>query len=169
LRRRETSPVVADLKVRGLLREAAKLPKPARGPAELLVLCEGGALGGGLSVALDVQPDEVVGALCALIGGSAPRLRILDVRKKPFELLIQWEGQEERWDVPDLPALVHNLNDLLRDDDSAQAVALLGEWQDALQLWCLPKTQLLELLGKPYFAPQNEADLESLARRAAGG
>ncbi|HEX4622177.1 MAG TPA: hypothetical protein VH208_11470 [Myxococcaceae bacterium] len=153
----------AELKRRGLIRPGAQRPKPARGPAELLVLCEAGVLLGGLSVALDVQPDEAVGALCALIGGEAPRLRILDVRKKPFELLIQWEGQEERWEVPDVPALVHNLNDLLRDDDSARALAVLGEWQDALQLWGIPKPALRELLGKRYFQPLNERDLESLA------
>jgi hypothetical protein len=154
----------AELKRRGLIRPGAKRPKPARGPAELLVLCEAGVLLGGLSVALDVQPDEVVGALSALIGGAAPRLRILDVRTKPFELLIQWEGQQERWEVPDVPALVHNLNDLLRDDDSAQAVAVLGEWQDAIQLWGVPKPVLRELLGKRYFQPLNERDLETLAR-----
>jgi hypothetical protein len=156
--------LLAELQKRGLIRAGAKVPKSARGPAELLVLCDAGVLAGGLSVALDVQPDEVAGALCASIGGPAPRLKILDVRKKPFELLIQWEGQEESWDVPDVSALAHNLNDLLREEDAAKAVAVLGEWQDALQLWCVPKSELKELLGRPYFSPLNDADLESLAR-----
>lgn len=130
----------------------------------MLVLCDEGALEGGLSVALDVQPDEAVGALCAAMGGSAARLRVLDVRADPFALLIRHENLEESWDVPDVPALVHNLNDLFRLDPRAKAVAVLGEWKDALQLLCVSKSLLPELLASGLFRPRNEDDLRALLK-----
>lgn len=129
----------------------------------VLALCEQGALEGGLSVALDVRPDELIGPLCATVGGGAMRLRVLDVREgPPMELRIGWDGLEEPWELEDLYALVHNLNDLLRDDKASRAVAVLGEWQDALQLWCVPKKGLSRLLRQDFFAPRNRHQLEGL-------
>jgi hypothetical protein len=132
---------------------------------QLIQLCERGALEGGLSIALDVRPDEAIGALCAAIGGSARRLRVVDVRERPVsELRVRLGELEEGWEVEDLQALVHNLNDLFRADPRARAVAVLGEWEDALQLWCVPKNKLGALLRADYFAPRNRDQLASIAR-----
>ena len=133
---------------------------------EILQLCHRGALKGGLSVALDVRADELIGPLCQAVGGSARRLRIVDVRDHPvMELRIQYGELEEPWEVEDLYALVNNLNDLLRDDRKAAAVAILGEWEDMLQLWCVPKDALGRLLREDSFAPRNRHQLEGLTGR----
>ncbi len=139
-----------------------------RGPPpphlQMLVWCDKGALEGGLTVALDVRADELIGPLCAAVGGGAMRLRVLDVREgPPMELRIGWGELEEPWEIEDLYGLVQNLNDLLRDDKTARAVAILGEWQDALQLWCVPKRGLARLLRQDFFAPRNRHQLEGLA------
>ncbi len=134
-----------------------------RPDAALLRICEAGGLEGGLSVALDVRPDELMGALCAAIGGGARAVRVADVREAPrFELVISYAGRDERWEVEDAAALAHNLNDLLREDAGARVVAVLGEWEDSLQLWCVPKAKLKQLRGAPYFRPQNAAALWTL-------
>jgi hypothetical protein len=149
---------VEELKQLGLVRPGSK---PAK---SLLQMCEQGALEGGLSIALDVQPDEAVGALCSTVGGQASGLRVIDVRKEPFALMIRWGDLEESWDVRDVHALVHNLNDLFSGDAQAKAIAVLGEWEEALQLWCVPKPALKRLFGLREFQPSNEGDL----RRAEG-
>jgi hypothetical protein len=146
------------LKQLRLLRSGAKPSK------SLLQLCHQGALEGGLSVALDVLPDEAVGALCSTVGGQASELRVTDVRKEPFALMIRSGSLEESWDVPDVTSLVHNVNDLFSADEKAKAIAVLGEWEDALQLWCVPKPDLGALFALREFQPRNEDDL----RRAAG-
>ena len=137
-------------------------PEPGRGPPHLalLQLCNQRALDGGLTVALDVRPDELIGPLCTAVGGTARKLRVLDVRERPsFELRIAYGDLEEPWEVEDLYALVHNLNDLLKDDRTARAIAVLGEWEDALQLWCVKKEWLPRLFRRDYFAPRNRAEL----------
>jgi hypothetical protein len=156
--------LVTRLRREGWLREDFVEGEPSRKEgrpeAELLRLCEAGALEGGLSVALDVRPDELVGALCAAIGGSARTVRVADVRERPtFTLVIAYGGVEEKWEVEDARALAHNLNDLLRDDPAARAVAVLGEWEDALQLWCVPRAGLAKLRGAAFFRPENSEDL----------
>jgi hypothetical protein len=153
----------------GLLKAGAKSvtgAPAAAGPSahELLRLCDGGALDGGLSVALDVRPDEAFGPLCAAIGGRAHDIRVVDVRDRPrWEILIRLGGLEARWEVEDVAALAHHLNVLLEDDLVARAVAILGDWGDALQLWCVPKPKLSALLRADYFAPRNRNQLEALA------
>src|ERR1700731_1918858 len=99
------TPLVNDLRRLKLWRADAEAKPKGRGPGVLLSLCEQGALEGGLSVALDVRPDEAFGALCAAGGGSARGLRVVDVRVEPYEVLVALEGMQEAWDVPDLPAL----------------------------------------------------------------
>lgn len=138
--------------------------KGARPENVLPLLCELGALQGGLSVALDVRPDEAIGALCLAIGGGAKGLRVEDVRDRPEpELLVRFgAGTTERWSVPDVRALVHNLNDLFREDPAARVVADLGDRDDAQQLWCVGKHLLPGLLKERFFAPQNERQLRAL-------
>lgn len=126
----------------------------------LLRLCHAGYLVGGLSVALDVRPDELMGSLLHQMGGSAPKLKVLDVREKPaLTLTIFHQGGEERWELEDLATLVHNLNDLFRADPAVKRVAVLGEWDDALQLWCIPRQALAALRQDGAFRPWNDAAL----------
>jgi hypothetical protein len=146
--------------------EAARALLPARDRPEvsLLRLCEAGQLVGGLSVALGVRPDELVGPLTLAMGGAARRLRIVDVRdgvrERPVLQLEVLAGDvAEKWEVEDLYALVHNLNDLYRDAADVARVAVLGEWEDALQLWCVPRAALTRLLREPFFQPQNRRAL----------
>lgn len=124
----------------------------------LLKLCHAGRLVGGLSVSWQVTPDEAIGALAHLKGGLASKLRVIDVRgKTPMQLEVRFElppdvlreGPRvvtEKWDVEDVPGLVHNLNDLYRDVRDVKLLVVLGEWEDMLQLWALPRPTLRELL-----------------------
>jgi hypothetical protein len=117
-------------------------------------------------VALGVRPDELVGPLTLAMGGAARRLKVVDVRERPaLELHIQAGELSERWEVEDVPALVHNLNSLYQPEPQVRAVAVLGEWEDALQLWCLDKQVLPRLWRLPFFAPLNRADLAPRAER----
>lgn len=132
----------------------------------LLRLCDAGALVGGLAVGYGVRPDELVGPLTAAMGGAARRFKVVDVRERPvLELHILAGDITERWEVEDIPALVHNLNDLYREAADTRAVALLGEWNDALQLLCVDKRALPRLLRQSYFAPVNQRDLTRLLER----
>ncbi len=127
----------------GLLRGPA--PLPSANPT-LLSLCAGGVLQGGVSVDLDVRPDELLGPLCQRLGGEALKLRILEVRTSPAELWVLRDKKESRWPVPDVPSLVRALNRAYRRVPTVRAIALLGEWEDAWQLWCLEKDRLPALL-----------------------
>jgi hypothetical protein len=154
----------------GLLRRDPSLSDKEAGldagpaPAALLRLCEAGLLEGGLSVASGVRPDELFGPLCGLVGGRAREVKVADVRDRPvFELVIHFQGRDERWELEGVEGLVHNLNDLLKDDPSARAVAVLGEWQDALQLWCVEKKLLPRLWKERFFAPRNASQLRELS------
>ena len=40
--------------------------------------------------------------------------------------------------------------------------AVLGEWEDSLQLWCIPKRALSSLLRAPFFEAENRARLSAL-------
>src|SRR4051812_17099160 len=107
---------------------------------DLRALCDAGALVGGVGIALDLRPDELIGPLCARLGGRASKLKVLDVReeRRGLELTIFFEGATERWDAEDPRALVAWLNDFFRKEPKVKAVAVLGEWEDMLQLWCVP-------------------------------
>jgi hypothetical protein len=139
------------------------LPAGESPEVSLLRLCEAGLLEGGLSVALGVRPDELVGPLTLAMGGAARRFKVVDVRERPtLELHVLAGELTERWEVEDLSALVHNLNDLYREAQDVRAVAVLGEWADALQLLCVDKKSLPRLLRQPFFAPVNVRDLTRL-------
>lgn len=114
-------------------------------------------------MALDVTPDELVGPLCHALGGKATRLKVTDVRgKQPWELSVSYEGAEERWELEGNTALVDHLNDLFRSEPRVRVCAVLGEWEDMLQLWCVEKKKLGALLEKKFFLPRNRAQLASL-------
>ncbi len=129
----------------------------------LLRLCDAGLLHGGLSVSLGVRPDELVGPLTQAMGGAARGFKLVDVRERnTLELHVLVGDSTERWEVEDLSALVHNLNDLYRDALEVRAVAILGEWSDALQLLCVEKRSLPRLLRQPFFIPVNAQSLRRL-------
>jgi hypothetical protein len=52
----------------------------------------------------------------------------------------------EQWELEDVEGLVHNLNDLLREVQGVKALVVLGEWEDMLQLWTLPRPVLRTVL-----------------------
>jgi hypothetical protein len=145
-------------------RSAGELLHPAEPPhVSLLRLADAGLLEGGLTVSFGVRPEELVGPLTLAMGGAARRFKLLDVRERPRpELHILAGDVSERWEVEDLPALVHNLNDLYREAPDVRAIALLGEWNDALQLLCVDKRALARLLRERSFAPLNREALERL-------
>lgn len=148
---------VQRLQALGVLAPAESLPA---GRPTLRQLCAEGALDGGLSVALDVRPDELVGFLCQRI--EARNLRIREVRNEPPELWVQLGKKEERWGVPDLEALVSELNRAYRSAPSVRAIARLGETDAAHQLWCIPKAALRALLAEGLLEAENAIELSAL-------
>jgi hypothetical protein len=146
-------------------RAADPLQSPAALPhLVLLRLCDAGALVGSLTVELDVRPDELLGPLCAALGGSGPSVRAVDVVDgPPLKLFIHYRDHEEGWELEDLYPFVMNLNDLLKEDRQARVAAILGEWEDALQLWCVEKQRLRWLLQQPWFFPRNRMELQRMA------
>ncbi|MBJ6760353.1 hypothetical protein JGU66_06230 [Myxococcaceae bacterium JPH2] len=149
------------LKNRAVAAEHVRAGEPPH--VSLLRLCDAGALAGGLSVAYGVRPDELVGPLTAAMGGAARRLKITDVRERPvLTLHVESEGVEERWEVEDVAALAHNLNDLYRAAPDVRVIVLLGEWEDAYQLVCVEKRALPRLLKQTFFAPFNLEQLRGL-------
>lgn len=145
------------LKALGLLK--------GRGAAKSLVrLCHAGRLKGGLSISLQATPDEAVGPLLHALGGSAATLKLLDVHTgAPPVLEVAWREVHEEWECEGVEALVHNLNDLFRAEEDVGVVAVLGEWEDMLQLWCLSKGHARALLdGRVLDEARNAAVLRRL-------
>jgi hypothetical protein len=137
--------------------------RPAPPHLEVLRMCSQRALVGGLSIALDVRPDELLGTLCAALGGVARELKIRDVRDgPPLELRVAFREVEERWELEDLYVFVENVNDLFREEPSVRACALLGEWDDMLHVWCLEKQKLPALFREAFFAPRNRHTLQRM-------
>lgn len=147
---------------------AAEVIVPGEPPhVALLRLCDAGLLHGGLSVALGVRPDELVGPLTLAMGGAARSFKLVDVRERgTLELHVLVGELTERWEVEDLSALVHNLNDLYREAPDVRAIAVLGEWADSLQLLCVDKRSVSRLLRQSFFAPVNARSLQSLTESA---
>ena len=65
--------------------------------------------------------------------------------------------------------LVERCNEEFRDDAEARVVAVLGELEDSLQLWCIPKRALSSLLRAPFFQAENRARLSALVPAASRG
>lgn len=140
-----------------------------RGQADgLLRLCHKGRLKGGLSIALSVTPDEAVGALTHAM--DARGFRVLDVRGRvPMQLHIAIGKREEKWEVEGVEGLIHNLNDLYRDDGGTKRLVVLGEWEDMLQVWCVSR-EVLELLREErWFEPRNREAVFAAARDGEHG
>jgi hypothetical protein len=134
---------------------------------ELLRQCHTGALPGGLSVALDLRPDELIGALALALGGKAAQIRVLDVREEPEpELWVRLDSQEFHWVLEDgLFSLIASMNQTFASDASVKACVVVGEWEDMLQLWCVEKIRLKSLLPQGWFSVLNREHLNSLFAR----
>jgi hypothetical protein len=128
------------------LRELGLIQGKGALPKDLLKCCHQRRLVGGLSISLGATPDEVVGALTHAMGIN--RFKVLDVRTTtPMVMEIGWGELVEKWEVENVEALVHNLNDLFRDEPGVKPLVVLGEWEDMLQLWALEREVLRRLLG----------------------
>jgi hypothetical protein len=127
------------LKELGLIKGKGALPKG------LLKCCHQGRLVGGLSISLRATPDEVVGGVTHEM--NVKGFKVFDVRTtKPMVMEIAWKDLVEKWEVEDVEGLVHNLNDLFREEPGAKLLVVLGEWEDMLQLWALDREVLKKLL-----------------------
>jgi len=134
--------------------------RPAKKRRSLLQLCHAGRLKGGLSVALGVTPDEAFSPLCHAMGLGA--LRLMDVRGTTQLDVRLTHGTVEKWEVEGVEGLVHNLNDLTREVPGALPCAVLGEWEDMLQLWCAPKDVLAAALNERWLDARNLSTLTRL-------
>lgn len=135
------------------------LLKKERPPEEpLRALCHAGYLEGGLSIALDVKIDEALGPLLELIGGPARTLRVLDIQGPVFSVKIG--AVEHEWELDGLESLIDTLNRAFAPFPEVKALVLLGEWEDMLQVWALPKKVVSKLWSEPWFVPSNSPGLK---------
>lgn len=151
---------VAELKRLGLLVGTGQLPSSKHAGTELLKWCHARRLRDGLSLALSVTPDEAIGPLSHAMDGCARQLKVLDVRRGSTPSLTELEvryvlvdelrnvptARTERWEVEGVLGLVHNLNDLFREQREVRLLVVLGEWEDMLQVWALERPVLRELM-----------------------
>lgn len=144
--------------------ENLRLLRKERPPAEpLRTLCHHGYLKGGLSIALDVKIDEALGPLLELIGGAARTMRVLDIQGQVFSVKVG--STEHIWELDSLESLIDTLNRAFASSPEVKALALLGEWEDMLQIWALPKPMLPRLAEHPWFRPTNSVSLIRLGLR----
>jgi len=131
-------------------------------PKSLLQMCHSGKLFGGISISLQALPDEVLGPLTALLSGNATHLRIEDsFGTRPMRVDIRYQDTTEKWELEDVSALIHNLNDFFKADEDVKILAILGEWEDMLQVWALTKTHMRQLLVNRVFEAANIPSLRT--------
>lgn len=128
----------------------------------LRALCDHDFLVGGMSIAIDVKIDEALGPLLEAIGGGAPRIKVLDIQGTPPVFTVVVGGQQHQWEIGGLEALADTLNQGFAADAGAKALVLLGEWEDMLQVWAVPKAALAELWRYDWFKPSNPKSLKRL-------
>lgn len=113
-------------------------------PNSLRQACHEGRLVGGLSLSLRALPDEVVSTLTWAIG--VQKFRVLDVRTtSPMVMEIEWGGVHEAWELDDVSALIENLNSLFDEAPALKELIVLGEFEDMLQVWAVPKEHADEI------------------------
>lgn len=147
--------------------EQLQLLQKERPPEEpLRTLCHHGFLRGGLSIALDVKIDEALGPLLEAMGGPARMLRVLDIQGPVFSVKIG--ATQHEWELDGIESLVDTLNRVFASSTVVNALVLLGEWEDMLQVWALPKPIIRRLLDEEWFRPSNTPGLTAaLAPRGA--
>lgn len=120
----------------------------------LLQLCHAGRLRGGLSIALGVTPDEAFAPLIHAM--ELEGIRLLDVREGGAQLEVKLhDGSVEKWQVEGVEGLVHNANTLCQLQPEANPCAVLGEWEDMLQLWCAPRDVFAAALHERWLDARN--------------
>ncbi|PZR13326.1 MAG: hypothetical protein DI536_13655 [Archangium gephyra] len=113
-------------------------------PTPLRRACHEGRLVGGLSLSLRALPDEVVSTLTWAVG--VQKFRVLDVRTtSPMVMEIEWGELHETWEVEDVTALIDELNALFDEAPALKELVVLGEWEDMLQVWAVPKRHADEI------------------------
>ncbi len=128
-----------------------KLLKKERPPEEpLRTLCHHGYLVGGLSIALDVKIDEALGPLLEAMGGAARNMRVLDIQGPVFSVRIG--AQDHEWELDGVESLIDTLNRAFATAP-VNALVLLGEWEDMIQVWALPKPVVATLWDLDWFRP----------------
>ena len=147
--------------------EQLQLLQKERPPEEpLRTLCHHGFLRGGLSIALDVKIDEALGPLLEALGGPARMIRVLDIQGQVFSVKI--EQVEHEWELDGIESLIDTLNRVFAVSSEVKALVLLGEWEDMLQVWALPKLVVKQLLAEEWFRPSNLPGLTAaLAQRGS--
>ena len=135
------------------LEQLQLLQKERPPPEPLRTLCHHGFLRGGLSIALDVKIDEALGPLLEAIGGPARTIRVLDIQGRVFSVRIG--AQQHEWEIDGLESLIDTLNRAFARSIEVKALVLLGEWEDMLQVWALPKPVVTGLLAEAWFVPSN--------------
>lgn len=113
-----------------------------------------------MSIAIDVKIDEAFGPLLEAIGGPAPTMKVEDVAGDPPVFHVVLAGKKHAWEVDSLPALLDTLNRAFAKDASVKALVDLGEWEDMLQVWALPKPALKALQAHDWFKPSNPKGLK---------
>ena len=112
-----------------------------------------------MSIALDVKIDEALGPLLEVIGGLARMIRVLDIQGPVFSVRIG--QQQHEWEIDGLESLIDTLNRAFADSAEVNALVLLGEWEDMIQVWAVGKPSLAGLLEHPWFKPSNPAGLKA--------
>ncbi len=140
--------------------EQLQLLQKERPPSEpLRTLCHHGFLRGGLSIALDVKIDEALGPLLEAIGGPARTIRVLDIQGQVFSVKIGTVQHE--WEIDGLESLIDTLNRAFARSPEVNALVFLGEWEDMLQVWAIPKPIVATLLTEEWFVPSNVPGLRA--------
>ena len=149
--------------------ERLKLLRGAVPDEPLRTLCHHDLLVGGLSIALDVKIDEALGPLLEAMGGSAPNIRVLDIRGTPAVFSVRIGKVAHEWEIDSLDALIDTLDRAFASDSTARRLVLLGEWDDMLQVWAVPDAALGELVECEWFKPSNRRALIAATLHAPQG
>ncbi len=112
-----------------------------------------------MSIAIDVKIDEAFGPLLEAIGGPAPMLKVEDITGDPAVFTVLTGGKKHAWEIDSLAALLDTLNRGFGKDPSVKALVDLGEWEDMLQVWAVPKSALQTLRAHDWFKPSNPKGL----------
>lgn len=130
----------------------------------LRTLCHHGYLVGGLSIALDVKTDEALGPLLDEMGANR-MMRVLDIQGQVFS--VRLGEQQHEWEIDGLESLIDTLNRAFAKRPEVKALVLLGEWEDMLQVWALPKPVVASLWESEWFRPSNPPGLAAALGRSA--
>lgn len=163
------SALLDELNRRGLLRAPEARRGERRVEERLVALCHEGLLVGGLSVARDVLPDELFGPLITLMGPPLSGARLTEVRgRAPVELSVSLLGDTALVVADSSEELVSRLNELAHARGGERLVAVLGEWQDMVQLWCVSRRNLAPLLARGLLPARNAAQISKQLSSKSG-